>query len=191
MAEIVYDGNGGAFEVRSGGAGVSGTHRSLRGAMDHTRSVSSILDDSSNRDALARALANLGAIAPTEAPTLPPEEVRALAKEALSTGSLVLVPHVRPRRPFATMLTNEPPPKLSELAPDEPEVEPRYTVELQLVDAKGEPVPGEEYRVELPDGRVVEGRLDARGVALVTGIEGKGTCRVNFPRWDKDCWTAM
>lgn len=190
MAEIVYDDNGSAFEVRSGGAGVSGAHRSLRGAMEHTRSVSSILDDSGNRDALARALANLGTIAPTEAPTLPLEEVRALAKEALSTGSLVLVPHVRSRRPFATMITNEPPPKLSELAPEEPEVKPRYTVELSLVDAKGEPVPGEEYRVELPDGRVVEGRLDARGVALVTGIEGTGTCRVNFPRWDKDCWAA-
>lgn len=191
MAEIVYDGNGSAFEVRSGGASVSGTHRSLRGAMDHARSVSSILDDPGNRDALARALAALGACSPAEAPTLPAEEVRALAREALSSGSLVLVPHVRPRRPFATVLTKEAPPKLTELAPDEPEVRPRYTVELHLVDAKGEPVPGEEYRVELPDGRVVEGRLDARGVALVTGIEGKGTCRVSFPRWDKDAWRAM
>lgn len=191
MAEIVYDGNGSAFEVRSGGSSVSGTYRSLRGAMEHTRSVSSILEDPHNRDALARALASMGACSPAEAVDMPVAEVRALAKEALSDGSLVLVPHVRTRRPFATTLTNEPPPKLTELAPNEPEVQPRYTVELHLVDARGEPVSGEEYRVELPDGRVVEGRLDARGVALVTGIEGKGTCRVNFPRWDKDCWTAM
>jgi hypothetical protein len=191
MAEIVYDGSGNAFEVRSGGASVSGTHRSLRGAMDHARSVSGILGDAGNRDALARALANLGACSPAEAPTLSHEEVRALAKEALGSGALVLVPHVRPRRPLATVLDREPAPRLSELAPREPEVKPRYTVELSLVDAKGQPVPGEEYRVELPDGRVVEGRLDARGVALVTGIESKGTCRVNFPRWDKDCWKAV
>lgn len=190
MAEIVYDGNGSAFEVRSGGASVSGTYRSLRGAMDHTRSVSSILDDRDNRDALARALAALGVCSPAEAPTLPYEEVRVLARAALASGSLVLVPHTRPRRPIATMLT-EAPPKLSELAPSEPEVKARHTLELCLVDAKGQPVPGEDYRVELPDGRVVEGRLDARGVALVTGIEGSGTCRVNFPRWDKDCWRAM
>jgi hypothetical protein len=190
VAEIVYDGNGSAFEVRGGGASISGTYRSLRLAMDHTRSVSSILDDRGNRDALARALVGLGACSPAAAPTMPHEEVRELAREALSAGSLVLVPHVRPRRPIATVLT-EAPPKLVELAPNEPEVKPRHTLELHLVDAKGEPVPGEDYRVELPDGRVVEGRLDARGVALVTGIEGSGTCRVNFPRWDKDAWRAM
>lgn len=190
MAEIVYDGSGSAYEVRSGGASVSGTYRSLRGAMDHARSVSGILDDPGNRDALARALAAVGTISPTDAPTMAPAEVRALAKEALSAGSLVLVPHVRQRRPVATVLT-EAPPRLAELVPNEPEVRPSYSVELSLVDAKGDPVPGEDYRVELPDGRVVEGRLDARGVALVTGIEDKGTCRVNFPRWDKDCWTAV
>lgn len=191
MAEIVYDGNGSAFELRSGGASVSGTYRSLRGAMDHTRSVSSILDDRGNRDALARALAAQGACSPAEAPTMPYEEVRELAQQALSSGALVLVPHVRPRRPFPTVLDREPPPRLTELAPSEPEVKAKHTLELHLVDAKGQPVPGEDYRVELPDGRVVEGRLDARGVALVTGIEESGTCRVNFPRWDKDCWQVV
>jgi hypothetical protein len=100
------------------------------------------------------------------------------------------VPYVPARRPIATVLEKATP-RLTELAGNEPEVKPTHTVELCLVDAKGDPVPGEDYRVELPDGRVVEGRLDARGVALVTGIVGSGTCRVNFPRWDKDAWKAM
>lgn len=190
MAEIVYDSNGNAFEVRHGGAQISGLHRSLRGAMEHARSVSSILDDSTNRDALARALTHLGACSPAEAPTLPHETVRELAREALSAGTLVLVPYVAPRRAIATVLT-EPPPSLTELAGDEPEIKPTHTLELHLVDAAGQPVAGEAYRVELPGGRVVEGRLDSRGVALLTGIEDAGTCRVDFPRWDKDCWKAM
>jgi hypothetical protein len=49
-------------------------------------------------------------------------------------------------------------------------------------------VAGEPFRVELPGGQIREGRLDARGVALLTGIVDAGTCLVNFPRWDKDCW---
>jgi hypothetical protein len=190
VAEIVYDSNGGAFEVRSGGAQISGMHRSIRGAMDHARSVSSILDDPGNRDALVRALTTLGACSPAEAPTLPHDAVRELAREALSSGALVLVPYVPPRRMIATML-EPPPPSLSELAPDEPEVVATHTLELHLVDAAGQPVAGEAYRVELPDGHTVEGRLDARGVALLTGIVGTGTCRVNFPSWDKDAWKAL
>jgi hypothetical protein len=191
VAEIVYDGNGGAFEVRSGGAQISGMHRSIRGAMDHARSVSSILDDTGNRDALVRALTALGACSPAEAPTLPHDAVRELAREALSSGTLVLVPYVPPRRMIATVHEPPPPPSLSELAPNEPEAVATHTLELHLVDAAGEPVAGEAYRVELPDGRVVEGRLDARGVALLTGIVGTGTCRVNFPSWDRDAWKAM
>lgn len=190
MVEIVYDGSGNAFEVRSGGASVSGTHRSLRGAMDHARSVSSILDDERNRDAFVRALVVLGACSAAEGVSLPQGAVRALASEALSSGALALVPHVAQRRPIATVLEKATP-RLTDLAPHEPEVKPTHTLELHLVDAAGEPVAGEAYRVELPDGRVVEGRLDARGVALLTGIVGTGTCRVNFPRWDKDCWKAM
>jgi hypothetical protein len=186
MTEIVYDGNGSAFEVRSGGAQISGLHRTIRGAMEHARSVSSILDDLHNRDALARALTTLGACSPAEAPTLPHAAVRELTREALSAGTLVLVPYVPPRRMIATVLEPPPPPSLSELAG--PEVEATHTLELHLVDAAGEPVAGEAYRVELPDGHVVEGRLDARGVAFLTGIVGAGTCRVDFPNWDKDTW---
>jgi len=190
VAEIVYDGSGSAFEVRSGGASVSGRYRTLRGAMDHARSVSSILDDANNDEALARALTILGACTAAEAASMSHEEVRALASEALSSGALALVPYTPPRRPVATVLEKASP-RLAELAPNEPEVRPTHTLELHLVDAHGEPVAGEAYRVELPDGRVVEGRLDARGIALLTGIAEKGTCRVNFPRWDKDAWKAM
>lgn len=187
MAEIVHDGSGGAFELHSGGAATSGMHRSIRGAMDHARSVSSVLDDPANRDALVRALVQQGSCRADEAVDLPFEEVRARAREVLSSGGLVLVPHVPDRRLIAT--TYEPPPeRLTDLTVDEPEVVATHTLELQLVDANGEPVAGEPYRVELPSGEIREGQLDGRGVALLTGIADAGTCRVNFPRWDADCW---
>ncbi len=190
MADLVHDGNGSAFELRSGGASISGLHRTLRGAMDHARSVSSILDDAGNRDALVRALVGLGACSAAEAPSLPHAAVRELAREALTSGAIVLVPHVPPRRPIATVLEKAAP-RLTDLAGSEPVARPTHTLELRLVDAAGEPVAGEAYRVELPDGRVVEGRLDARGVALLTGIADAGTCLVNFPRWDMECWKAV
>lgn len=190
MAEIVYDASGNAFELRSGGAAFSGMHRSIRDAMDHTRSVGTILDDATNHDALVRALVELGACSPAEAPSIPHEKVRALAGEALSSGALVLVSYTPPRRVIATVHERAAP-SLSDLAGPEPEVLATHTLELQLVDAAGEPVAGETYRVELPDGDVIEGRLDARGAALLTGIVGSGTCRVNFPKWDKDAWKAL
>lgn len=187
MAEIVHDANGAAFELRSGGASISGLHRSIRDALDHTRSVSSLLAEPGNRDALAQALVRLGACRADEAVSLPFEEVAARARDALSSGALVLVPVTSNRRLMAS--TFEPPPeRLTDLAGPEPEVKATHTLELHLVDASGEPVPGEAFRVELPGGEIREGRLDASGKALVTGIPEAGTCRVNFPRWDQDCW---
>lgn len=188
MAEIVYDAHGSPFELRSRATAVSGMRRSVREAMEHARSVSSVLDDDRNRDAMIRALVGLGACRPDEIAGVPFEEVRARTKDALSSGGLVLVPHVADRRLMATNY-DPPPERLRDLTVDEePEVRPTHTLELHLEDANGEPVAGEPFRVELPGGEIREGRLDARGVALLTGLVDAGTCRVNFPQWDKDCW---
>lgn len=188
MAEIVYDANGSAFELRSGGSSLSGMHRSIRGAMEHARSVSTILDDPNNHDALVRALTTLGRCSSSAAASMSHETARELAAEALSSGALVLAPYNPPRRMIATVHETAAP-SLSELVGDE--LRATHTLELRLIDAAGEPVAGEPYRVELPDGHVVEGRLDARGVALLTGIVDTGNCVVNFPNWDRDAWKAV
>src|SRR5437899_968151 len=45
-------------------------------------------------------------------------------------------------------------------------------IEIKLVDKNNKPVPGEAYRVTLPDGETVaEGTLDEKGFARVNGIE--------------------
>src|ERR1043166_3740373 len=58
-------------------------------------------------------------------------------------------------------------------------------VERELVDKRNKPVPGEPYRVTLPDGeKVVTGTLDEKGFARVEDID-PGTCKVTFPRLDR------
>lgn len=63
-------------------------------------------------------------------------------------------------------------------------------IEIELVDKQGKPVPGEPYKVTLPDGETfAEGTLDEKGYARVDGIE-PGTCKVTFPRLEKQAWKA-
>jgi type VI secretion system secreted protein VgrG len=61
-------------------------------------------------------------------------------------------------------------------------------IEIELLDDKGKPVPGEAYQVTLPDGETVAGgTLNDKGFARVEGID-PGTCSVTFPDLDKDAW---
>ncbi len=61
-------------------------------------------------------------------------------------------------------------------------------IEIELVDEDKKPVPGERYRITLPDGTTLaEGTLDEKGRARVDGID-PGTCKVTFPDLDKDAW---
>ena len=48
-------------------------------------------------------------------------------------------------------------------------------------------MPGERYRIELPDGSTAEGTLDEKGQARVEGIE-PGNCKITFPDLDQDAW---
>ncbi len=187
MPEIVHDGDGNAFELRASGTSMPSAHLSLRDALDHARSIRGVLSDLNNREALAEALVEVGKVSRSDAISLSFEEIRTLMDEVLSAGSLALVPYVPSRRPPANVF--EPATTLSDLSVDEePEVLPTHTLEISLVDAHGEPVAREAYRVELPSGQIVEGRLNAQGAALITGIEGSGSCTVNFPNWDQDAW---
>lgn len=71
----------------------------------------------------------------------------------------------------------------------DPPVSPSKThwIAIQLVDEEGHAVPGEDYKVTLPDGTVVEGCLDAHGRARISGIDS-GTCSVCFPGLDRQVW---
>jgi hypothetical protein len=75
--------------------------------------------------------------------------------------------------------------------PAEPgEFEDLSYLELILRDDRNAPVPGAKYRVELPDGQLREGTLDAQGQAFLERIP-EGECKVTFPDFDGAAWLAQ
>ena len=69
-----------------------------------------------------------------------------------------------------------------------PDPKKKSWIEVKLEDEKGNPVPGERYRVTLPDGETIaEGTTDDKGVGRVSGID-PGNCKITFPELDKDAW---
>jgi len=60
-------------------------------------------------------------------------------------------------------------------------------IEIKLVDQEGKPVPGEKYRVELPDGSTRQGVLNSQGVAWEGNLD-PGTCKITFPDLDGTEW---
>ncbi len=72
--------------------------------------------------------------------------------------------------------------------PTDEEEKKKSWIEIELVDEEDNPVPGERYRITLPDGKTLaEGRLDDKGFARVDGID-PGTCQITFPDLDKEAW---
>jgi type VI secretion system secreted protein VgrG len=63
-------------------------------------------------------------------------------------------------------------------------------IEIEMVDEEDEPVPGEKYKITLPDDSVAEGTLDEKGCARVEGFE-KGTCKVCFSDLDAEAWEKI
>ena len=72
------------------------------------------------------------------------------------------------------------PPKV--VSPDK-----KHWVEIAMVDKEGNPTPGQDYEIKLPDGSIVTGSLDERGAARVEGID-PGNCKIRFPSLDKTVW---
>ena len=60
-------------------------------------------------------------------------------------------------------------------------------IEIELVDEQGKPVPGEPFKMTLPDGSVFPGTLNEKGCYRLKGID-PGTCQITFPKLDKDAW---
>ena len=74
--------------------------------------------------------------------------------------------------------------------PTEEEIEEKSWIEIEMVDEEDEPVPGEKYKITLPDDSVAQGSLDNNGFARVDGID-PGTCKITFPELDKDAWEKI
>lgn len=72
-------------------------------------------------------------------------------------------------------------------AADEDKKKKTSWIEIEMVDEDGKPVTGQTYKVTLPDDSVAEGTLDEKGIARIEGFE-PGSCKVTFPRLDKDAW---
>jgi len=75
-------------------------------------------------------------------------------------------------------------------APSDPEEEPTSWIEIQLVDQKGRPVPGEPYEVRTADAKLRSGSLDANGFTRITGIV-PGQCEICFPKRDGEIWQRV
>jgi hypothetical protein len=72
--------------------------------------------------------------------------------------------------------------------PPEDDEEKKSWIEIELLDEEDKPVPGERYRITLPDGKTVaEGTLDENGFARVEGIDS-GQAKIEFPDLDESCW---
>lgn len=63
-------------------------------------------------------------------------------------------------------------------------------ITIQLLGEDDMPIPGERYRITLPDGTEQEGRLDAEGIARFTDID-PGKCEVTFPNLDEEAWVPI
>ena len=61
-------------------------------------------------------------------------------------------------------------------------------IEIVLVDMENRPVPGEPYRITLPDNSVAEGTLDEKGFARVEAFDA-GNCKITFPNRDQSVWS--
>lgn len=84
--------------------------------------------------------------------------------------------------------TVAPPFKPLEQQTEEEKEENTSWIEIELLDEEDNPVPGEKYEVELPDGKIAKGTLDGEGFARIDGIK-PGACKVCFPEYDKDAWS--
>ena len=68
---------------------------------------------------------------------------------------------------------------------------PKHWIAIRLLGEDNSPVAWEEYRIELPDKKVVRGYTDSDGYARVDGIADAGQCMVSFPALDKDAWQKI
>ncbi len=75
--------------------------------------------------------------------------------------------------------------------PENPTEDKKLTwIEIELVGEDDKGIAGEPYKITTPDERVAEGTLDQNGFARLEGLE-PGTCKITFPRLDKEAWERI
>lgn len=82
--------------------------------------------------------------------------------------------------PAAVELVQTPPRK-------EEAVNKTHWIEVQLLGEDDRAIAREEYVMELPDGTHKRGFLDGDGFVRLAGLVS-GTCKISFPRLDRDAW---
>ena len=74
-----------------------------------------------------------------------------------------------------------------QVKPHQPDEEKTSWIEIEMVDEEDEPVPGEQYRITLPDDTVAQGTLDENGFARIEGID-PGNCKIAFSMLYECSW---
>jgi type VI secretion system secreted protein VgrG len=74
--------------------------------------------------------------------------------------------------------------------PHRPQEQSTSWIEIEMVGEDNKPIPGEKYKITLPDGTTAEGTLDDKGFARVDGID-QGNCQITFPNLDQDAWQRI
>ena len=67
---------------------------------------------------------------------------------------------------------------------------PKSWIEIRMIGEDDKPLANEAYRIQLADGQLREGQLDAQGAVRLEGID-PGTCLVTFPDLDQEAWEAV
>jgi hypothetical protein len=139
-------------------------------------------DDLGARAVLFEICADLGL--GSVGPRVSTEELRERIREALRRRRLVA--RLTPRAVASSPRTAEHEPPAPERAPIPAE---KTWIAIVLHDDAAMPVPHARYAIDLPDGSIREGRLDAGGRARIDGID-PGSCSVSFPDYDGGDWAA-
>jgi len=81
-----------------------------------------------------------------------------------------------------------PVPKVPSIPPPPSKKKEKTWIEVVLLDSDDKPVANEPYQITLPSGEKRTGRLDDKGFVRIDGIEGGGSCDVEFPEIDGREW---
>ena len=133
---------------------------------------------------------------PEDADIADPGKVAEIKAEQRQTesgkyGSQKVKPFKPPAEPEAEVVEESGPGETEKQKKQEREKEEKTSwIEIELVGEDDEPIPGEKYKITVPDDSVAEGTLDEKGLARVEGFE-KGTCKVCFPDLDKEAWEKI
>jgi hypothetical protein len=116
-----------------------------------------------------------------------------LAAELVARRLLIVESSAAPERRGVAGARPHAPRTPPETPPDEPptgtEVDTDW-IEIQLVDAEGEPVANTRYEITTPDGHTRRGYTDSLGTARLIEIPS-GMCTVGFPDLDGREWSPV